>query len=690
MLQRSNERMRAVSWWLTWDDMKWPDQDVVDRIRRRADEAAKSRVNTAIIFGAHFRWDFLPLWSRLHDLIAFIREELAQRAIRLFDHHSSVLTHRPRSRKGAWNIAYRNRHHVPFYPSLEAAAEWRYQGKRLNDWRMIDVATGEPLYLSRYEAEQFCMNNPDFRAAYQSYLRKLIAETQIDGLMSDDALYYGSWAACGCRHCRERFRREYGHTLPPVSDESFWGNRDCRAFQDWIEMRFRSTRDFLAMVRETVGDLPLMTCCSGSESQARCATAITYQDFAGIADLIMLEMCGNTPAEDGTWDARISSQALHLAVAREAGMSPLGLGYGFYPDAAFFIWACNKFLGSDCWFSTLKGRLGPESQLAEIADDTELVREAYVWESRHPRLFQGELDAQVAVLFSRDTRDYYGRSDADYVTDFRETCNILMQSGIDFEVVTRIPEPESTSILVLSSIACLADGDAEALRRFLEAGGTVIASGPFGYRDGKGALRREPWTEQLGLRLEVEEPARRLGYPPFQGEREVAVARGWLRGEPVAPGQWVRVAAGRGTLWWSPARVQERGADLAQRVRTSLPERDYAVVEAPAGWYVRSYRAQNRILLHSIPARVEPVLHEKLRNNFHGEHVITKIRYKEPAPAVFSLRIQGPVESVTLFSPDLPSPRSFSKGEGKLWRASLDGVKRYFVVEVARGAARPG
>lgn len=122
--------IRAVSWWLTWDDFKWPDQDVVDRMRRRADEAAKSQVNLAIIFGAHFRWDFMPLWSRLHDLVAFICEELSERGIRLFDHHSSVLTHRPYSNEAAWNIARRNRHHVPFYPSPEAAAEWRYQGKR--------------------------------------------------------------------------------------------------------------------------------------------------------------------------------------------------------------------------------------------------------------------------------------------------------------------------------------------------------------------------------------------------------------------------------------------------------------------------------------------------------------------------------------------------------------------------------
>src|ERR1035441_3105531 len=57
-------RYRAVSWWLTWDDMTWPNQQLMDKIRRRADQCAASGVNCCVIFGAHLRWDFMPLWGR--------------------------------------------------------------------------------------------------------------------------------------------------------------------------------------------------------------------------------------------------------------------------------------------------------------------------------------------------------------------------------------------------------------------------------------------------------------------------------------------------------------------------------------------------------------------------------------------------------------------------------------------------
>ena len=73
------ERYRAVSWWLTWEDLTWPNEALMDKIRQRADRCAASGVNCCILFGAHFRWDFMPLWGRLHDMIRFIGTELHQR-----------------------------------------------------------------------------------------------------------------------------------------------------------------------------------------------------------------------------------------------------------------------------------------------------------------------------------------------------------------------------------------------------------------------------------------------------------------------------------------------------------------------------------------------------------------------------------------------------------------------------------
>lgn len=39
-----------------------------------------------------------------------------------------------------------NKHHIPFAPSREVASTWTFHGEHLNDWRMIDITTGRPVF----------------------------------------------------------------------------------------------------------------------------------------------------------------------------------------------------------------------------------------------------------------------------------------------------------------------------------------------------------------------------------------------------------------------------------------------------------------------------------------------------------------------------------------------------------------
>ncbi|MBO5721485.1 MAG: hypothetical protein J6S19_00075, partial [Lentisphaeria bacterium] len=78
---KSEQSMRAASWWISWRELEWPTLDNRDAIRRRADEFAAAGVNLAVIFGAHFRWDFMPYWTMLHDYMAHVAEALHERNI---------------------------------------------------------------------------------------------------------------------------------------------------------------------------------------------------------------------------------------------------------------------------------------------------------------------------------------------------------------------------------------------------------------------------------------------------------------------------------------------------------------------------------------------------------------------------------------------------------------------------------
>lgn len=686
-LRKPELRYRAVSWWLTWDDLTWPNPELMDKVRRRADKCAENGVNCCLIFGAHFRWDFMPIWGRLHDELRFIADELHQRKILLFEHHSSVLTHRPRNREETLNIWQRNRHHVPFYPSIEEAATWRFNGSLLNDWRMLDVETGMPIYLPAYNAEQFCMNNPAFRAAYAEYVKRLHADTGMDGLMSDDNIFYADWRACSCVHCKERFKREYGHELPPVSDSNFWGNRRSEGFKDWITMRFRSSGEFLADVKRVLPkDFPLLTCCSSSDSHYLPAFGMSYEDFIAHCNHVLLEMVGSTPSLAGTWDDRIPSQLLHLGIAREAKAPCFGLGYGFFPDTAFFIWAVNKFLGSDSWLSTLKGRLNASpTELASLPDDSEVVGEGYRWERDHPGLFVGEVDTDLAVFFSRVTRDNYGQVAGDYSADYAAGCLSLTRAGITCEVVTRIPEFGKVRCLVLSSVSCFSTAQKELLKKFMQFGGTIIATGPTGFYDESASMIPKSWLAELGIAAELNEPERPGSYPPYHKLKpQVELAQCHVSDSVRSRMKdgWLHVAVGKGELLWRPGRIAQKAvADAVVQLVQARGTSPVLVSGLPGGWQLRQFRDGNRILIHALPAKVETILHPTLTNQMGGQRIVEKLVFVELVKTL-AVHAVGQIKRMRLHSPDLVEARIGAPSSDGEWSVDAAGVKRYFVLEI--------
>lgn len=645
----AKEAYRMVSWWITWEDLAWPDRDLEDKIRLRAGRMAEGDVNTAIIFGAHFRWDFMPLWGNLHDMMRCIADELHRRGIKLFDHHSSVLTHRYDNRQEMLDMRRNNRHHVPFAPSRRAADEWTYRGMKLNDWRMIDVRTGRAVRLPAYTAEEFCINNPDFIGAYLSYVRLLLEETGIDGLMSDDGIFYSNLTSCGCVHCRERFRREYGHELPPAEDASFWNNWRNPVFRDWLEMRLRSTGDFVVAIKNVLPPgFPFMSCCSDSINVACAGAGMSYLEFIRGCNMVMLEMCGNTPKTDGTLGMLLPTQLQHLGIAREHNVPCIGLGYGFSADTAGVIWAFNKFLGSDCWFSTKKGRLGlPDSKLAGLPDDPETTVIPYNFEKNHPELFDAVSDSAAAVYFSNATRNFYGGNYSDYTADYVGACNYLYAKEIQFDVVNRIPAPDAGySVLVLPTAVCLSDEDCRALDDWLESGRTLVATGPLGVCDGRGNRVRRQFGEKYGIRVELPEIERPPVFPPDWTPRPTVDCLNAL--------EWHRPG---NRFHWHPGRM---GAAEPPRLEDILkPELPPPSMEVPAnsGWLVRRFRsAEGAARLHALSRNYRLELNEELEalreNNWVRQslNIVTAVKPVQ-AEKHMVLRVHEPCEKITVCFP---------------------------------------
>lgn len=482
---------RLINWWMTWKDINWPSADIKDDIKRRAEDAARANVTTAILFGAHFRWDWLPYFTQLHDYIAAVAEELHRYDIELFDRHSVNLIHRYDTVEEMRHVMLHSAPHLPLSPSREAAESWTWKGKKLNDWRMKNVQNGQVLYFPQYAGEGFCYRNPDFLEAYCDYAKKLVSDTGIDGLAAEDPVHYLHFSSCGCDHCRAELKRRSGKDLPPIEDTNFWGNWENPAWRHWIDLRFDAGKEFFEKLIPSLPENFIVTTCGansagfGATGQATDATHF----IEGGSNYVHAEMSGNTPPYFGdnvTVNLPISSRAVtfshHQAVARTNGIRCFSTGYGFTKPSANIIWAVNKMLDTDCCFSTLKGRLGlPDHILQSLPSEQDVIGDAFTFEKEHSDLFNGEQIAQAGVYFSYKTRNhtFFGSLQNGYYKDYSTTLQTLFKAGISAHTVFEFPSDASQfPVILLASVAKTTQKEKEAMDRYLANGGVILACGP--------------------------------------------------------------------------------------------------------------------------------------------------------------------------------------------------------------------
>ena len=553
----SSPHERYVSWWLKWEDLNWPNADNLDRIRRRADLIAGNSATTAVIFGAHFRWDWLPYFEILHDYLATVADELHQRGVKFFDHHSVNLVHRYDTRAEMRDVILHSQPHLPFSPCRAAAADWTYNGSRLNDWRMIDAVTRKPLYFPQYTGEGFCYRNPEFIAAYCEYAKKLIADTGIDGLLTDDSVQFQHYLGCACPCCRQALRERAGVDLPPADDANFWGNWENPAWKAWIDLRYEACAIFQQAVRQVLPpDFPTMSCGGNGGTATTANKACDAVYFLRGCNMQHLELCGNLPPykhDPVTWNSPVLyhfvGSSYNSAAAEKVGARCVGAGYGFTEPSANIIWALNKCLGADCWFSTLKGRLGLSSaDLAKLPDDFSPAGRAFRFEEGHPELFDTIPVRQAGVFFSRETRDHtlYGNLFDGLPRDFSNTQKLLSGAGIAIATVLEIPENTDTyRLLIVPGAASVTPAEAESLRRFAAAGGVVLIFGPCGLSE-----TESPW--KLGTKVSPDFWTVREGCAGTHPEK-----REWqwrMVDAPNAADEWKEVAP---NIFYDPVRLPE-------------------------------------------------------------------------------------------------------------------------------------
>jgi hypothetical protein len=404
----------------------------------------------------------------------------------------------------------------------------------------------------------FCINNPEFQDAYLDYLRRYQRETDTDAYQLDE-IQWLSREYCGCRHCREKYRRDTGRDCPPTHDAAFWeGGPGREDYRHWMRWRCRALADFQGRIRAELQsvrpDVRMFTYTTSLQSDpAVFARGSSIEDKVVAHDTIGTEV-NSTPFAAYPYIYATLKSRLALG---EAYGKPIVSLQNVTPLTAYFVWAFGRACRASLWYHLMEIQDGPPQERLlkwPCQMDDSLSRSA----------------ADIAVFLSSSTRDlnaerdYFCQEFEGWLQALSLTHNdarVLLESQLSRDT-TQLP---SLQLIVLPNVTAISSGHAAILLDYVKRGGRLLLTYDAGTLDESGLLSSSPLLAhagvkplgpvegKIGLSLgapgEYELPLRRVEAEP--GTRVLATASGnlpLLTRRAVGQGQVLYLAAKLGVL----------------------------------------------------------------------------------------------------------------------------------------------
>lgn len=340
-----------------------------------------------------------------------------------------------------------------------------------------------------------------------------------------DAIFINRWdgsAMCYCEHCRTNFRQASGHDLPGTSSPQ---DPARRAYILWRQERlFDLWRLWDREVRRINPDSCVIPNTGGGATSSLDMRRIGEQAPTLIADRQARR--GLTPP----WANGKNGKEFRAAMGNKpiVGIFSVGVEEPYrwkdsvQSEAEIRLWVADGVAnGLRPWFTKFSGVLHDRRWLQPVE---ELYRRYAAWEKylRNERPL-----ARVGLVYSQQTAWFHSAKVEDHTLGWYQA---LIESRIPFEMVhdrlldERRLEPFKT--LILPNIVALSDEQCDELHRFVNRGGSLIASYETSLCDQWGAARKDfGLADLLGVTFKgrVDGPMRnsylRLETDPATGKR---------------------------------------------------------------------------------------------------------------------------------------------------------------------------
>lgn len=360
-----------------------------------------------------------------------------------------------------------NRAHEEFYKSHP-------------DWFSVD-SEGKP-----YKAGELyitCVNSSYYNEHIPSILTEIYNLYQPEGFTDNSWSGMGRDSICYCENCRKSFYIKTGKELPAGKN---WNDTSYRLWIRWNYDRRLEIWDLNNRTTKKAGGADCIW--SGMNSGTVSGQARSFRDIKEIcrrADIIMLDSQARSDA--GGFQQNADTGKLIHGLLGWDKLIPESMAM-YQAGRPTFRLAAKPVAEARMWMTEgIAGGIQPWWHYVSASHEDRRIYKTAVpvfdWHRINEQyLINRTPVATVGVIWSQQNTDFYGRDESELMTDlpWRGIIQALIRARIPYLPINADHierDKGKLSVIILPDLGVMTDNQIAAVRRFVQGGGGVIATG---------------------------------------------------------------------------------------------------------------------------------------------------------------------------------------------------------------------
>ena len=348
------------------------------------------------------------------------------------------------------------------------------------DWFTRDLSGNPYRAADKYVT---CINSPYYDEYLPDVLREIIERSHPEGITDNSWAGMGRESICYCSNCERKFRAKAGQALPKQAD---WNDP---AYRQWILWNYDRRIEIWELNNRTTQSAGGRDCIwSGMNSGSVTAQARSFRDLREISKRAAIMMLDHQRRDDdtgfqqnGDTGKRVHSLLGWDKLAPES-MAMYQSGPGYYrvaskPAPEARMWMIAGIAGGiQPWWH----------YVAAYHEDRRMYNTpgpVMRWfKDNETYLVNRQPVATVGVAWSQRNTDFYGRNDPAERVDAPYTgfMHALVRARVPY-VPVHLDDLAAAGpdlrLLILPNVGALSDAQCASIRRFVERGGSLVATG---------------------------------------------------------------------------------------------------------------------------------------------------------------------------------------------------------------------